>query len=304
MSLRTLLCASAEELWIWQHRLVLAGVEVLGVAETGGDALACYRMHRPDRVLLIGDLDGCQGVRIAAVLVQDRPQPILIICDDGQRIKTEDDLRRRGLSPWVRVVERSTVEVAETRAEPAKRSSVESKGRGDLRAAISGVDATVVLGSSGAGLILPNLVANLRSRSVPIVVAMHHNPDWQVTFRTWVGELMGMTPHRFCPSNPELEAGTLYVAAAEESEGTGPNLDAVVDSLLQRDRRLLVCLTSGAGGVSLETLATVRRRGGVVVGLLPDQCPQPMLVRTAMDAGELDATLSIPVCRVHLAMAG
>ena len=79
MSLRCLLVDdSARFLEAARALLERGGVEVVGIASTGADALSQARERAPDVVLVDLDLDGENGFDVARRLVGDVPAVILI----------------------------------------------------------------------------------------------------------------------------------------------------------------------------------------------------------------------------------
>ncbi|WOX08868.1 response regulator [Streptomyces sp. N50] len=79
MSLRCLLVDdSARFLEAARALLERGGMEVVGIASTGADALSQARESAPDVVLVDLDLDGENGFEVARQLVGDVPAVILI----------------------------------------------------------------------------------------------------------------------------------------------------------------------------------------------------------------------------------
>jgi chemotaxis response regulator CheB len=280
-------------------------LQLCGRASSGGETLAQFRALRPDLVLIAGDVDGCHGVRVAGALAREKPTPTVLLVEPGAQDEARDELEARRVEAHV-VVGSPTDDAGRQRLRVALQQlaarlipAVEPESsliRMHLPpVALSGFDAVVLLGSAGTPHMLPDLLGTRAPSSVPLVVAVHHNPRMSDAFCGWVGELVGLAPHPLRARGP-MQLHALHVAEATATGGEGslePDLAAVVDRVMDGDRRVLVCVASGMGLTALDALRRVRTCGGVVVALDPSSCSQPAMSAAVVGAGLADHVVSL-----------
>lgn len=301
---RVLLCAEED----WSEPLECfraSGFELQARASSGGEALAKHRRGDNDVVIIVGDLDGCHGSRIAKVLNLTRPVPTLIVCTEGHARDAQEAASARG-GPGVKVLSLPTFRaelIVERLREVLGMPSLAVDPANDTASAswvdpgIADVgrehfDAVVLLGSAGTPNLLPRLLSRAVVRQAALIVAVHHNPRWSDAFSAWVGQLTGepAVPWNGGPLSPR----TVYVVRSEgDGEILRPNLGAVVKNLVGAGRRILALMASGMGDADVESLTMLRAAGGVLVTLRPSLCPHATMVESAMEAGLVDVLASI-----------
>lgn len=253
------------------------GVGPAHVVENAIDAVGLFLSEAPTHVVIDGDVDGRGGVRAAAAMAGVRVVPTVLLVEPSAHDEVIRQATRRGLGKIVVRPWRGGVVEAlfETKASPFP----------SLSALLTRpFEAIVLLGSAGTPHMLPALLPTLRCGGVPVVVAVHHNPRLSESFAEWLGEITGAHPSPLSPGFSMLPP--LTVARADPGiDALQPNLDAVLHNVAKRSRNVLVAVGSGMQFEALDAVRTVLRRGGTLVALQPDRCPQPAMVHRLLDAG-------------------
>lgn len=302
-AVRVLLCA--EEDWSdpTMERLGASGIELGGRASSGGDALAQHRRGENDALIIVGDLDGCHGSRIAKVLNRTRSVPTLIVCTEAHHAEAQRAANeQRGSNIHVLPLASFRPEIVAERLRPpvvapplAPEETPWVPSPSNFAVAAVGrehFDAVVLIGSAGTPNLLPRLLKRTRHREAPLVVAVHHNPRWSEAFSGWIEQLTGQPVMPWTAGS--LAPRATYVVRSEgDGETLRPDLGGVVKSLVGGGRRVLALLASGMGMCDVESLTRLRDAGGLIVGLRPVLCPQPAMVHSAISADLLEASGSI-----------
>lgn len=258
------------------------GVAPAHTVENAIDAVGVFLSEAPTHVVIDGEVDGRGGVRVAAAMVGIRTVPMVLLVEP----ETEDDVsgraKRRGLA---HVITRAwkggpVAALFETEASPFP----------SLSAMLTRpFEAIVLLGSAGTPHMLPTLLPTLRRGGVPVVVAVHHNPRLSESFAEWVGEMTGVHPTPL--ATPSSQLPPLTVARADPGiDALQPNLGEVLLNVVERCQNVLVAVASGMEFEGLDAVRTALRRGGTLVALHPERCPQPAMAQRLLDAG-LDPVL-------------
>lgn len=258
------------------------GVAPAHTVENAIDAVGVFLSEAPTHVVIDGDVDGRGGVRAAAAMAGIRTAPTVLLVEPDAHEDVNRQARRRGLGqvvvrPW----SGGAVEALfETEASPFP----------SLSALLTRpFEAIVLLGSAGTPHMLPALLPALRRGGVPVVVAVHHNPRLSESFAEWLGEITGAQPSPLSGAPSALPP--LTVARADPGvDALQPNLDEVLLEVVERSRNVLVVVASGMEFEGLDAVRTALGRGGTLVALHPDRCPQPAMVHRLLDAG-LDPVL-------------
>jgi len=269
-------------------------------------------VHRPDVVVVDATLDADRGVSFAQRLAGS--SPVLLVVDPEQAQAANDaanathravqvigrDVVERGEASTDSVVRTRLCLLAAGRSGPATAARWNDSEADDAIESVAraGHDAMVLVGSAGTPHLLPRLLPKAVVGGVPLVVAVHHNPRFSDDFVGWVGELCGRPPRPF-DADAVVGAGpqAVFVApAVESSDDDGrllPDLGGLLESLVTRGLRLLVCIASGMDDPMAPHLHGVLGAGGHVIALNPDECSQPSMVMAALDAGVVEAEVSV-----------
>ena len=310
---RALVCADERLGWSREHLPDDgSGWEWVGPVVSGSEAMACLSQQPLDVVVIAGDIDGCDGSRVAAAVARRSGATVVLLSSPQSEGELQDELMSRGVAQRVSVVPllhpRSSAREA---LEPLRTRLFMSTPRGSslgrprvlpavrpevLAIAESGIDATMLVGSAGTPQLMPDLLGPRTETEASLTVAVHHNPRWSDGFVEWVNELAGF------PAAGQLDV----VPAAAVDGGTclSPNLGKIIRDALGRGDRTLVCIASGMTEEGLEALSKARTRGAAVVVLDPALCPQPAMVEMAIGAGWADAVVSIDELAWLIAHAG
>src|SRR5690606_19314375 len=219
-------------------RLSASGIELGGRASSGGDALAQHRRGQNDALIIVGDLDGCHGSRIAKVLNRTRAVPTVIVCSEAHHAEALRAANEQG-GPNIHVLplpafrpeavaERLRPGTTALATEPEEKPWIPSPS--NLAVAMVGrehFDAVVLIGSAGTPNLLPRLLKRTRHREAPLVVAVHHNPRWSEAFSAWVAQLTGQ-PVLPWSSGSMAPRATYVVRSEGDGETLRPNLGEVV----------------------------------------------------------------------------
>lgn len=252
--------------------------EVVATVDNPIDAVGAFLSTQPTHVVVDGDLDGRNGLRMTSALANLRRVPTVLIVASADRDEVRDEAEARGLE-HVRVASWVGREAPSLLvANGAGASSFHTVG--PLLSRTFG--AIVLLGSAGTPHMLPTMIPRLRRDGVPLVVGVHHNPRLSCSFAEWVGDLAGVPPSSL--SGERLPS--LAVARAElDVDALQPDLGAVLEHVLHRCDDLLVIVASGMQFEGVAALRVALERGATLVALHPDRCPQPGMVQCLLDAG-------------------
>ena len=278
---RVLVCAPPQRAeWIGARVRAEFGVAPAHVVENAIDAVGVFLSEAPTHVVIDGEVDGRGGVRAAAAMAGIRTAPTVLLVEPESEEEVTRHARRRALGqvvvrPW----NGGAVEALfETEASPFP----------GLSALLTRpFEAIVLLGSAGTPHMLPALLPALRRGGVPVVVAVHHNPRLSESFAEWVGEITGARP---APLSSDALPPLTVARADPGIDVLQPNLGEVLLNVVERTRNVLVAVASGMEFEGLDAVRTALFRGGTLVALHPDRCPQPAMAQRLLDAG-LDPVL-------------
>lgn len=326
-ALRVVVCVAVGTDPAWLDALFERSPELVmvGRASSGGEALASMRLTDPDAVIVVGAIDGWDGVQFAHALRRERDTPVLLVLPRARvrDVRAEVDRRKlrrvavlrcptdRGDEVSERAVvsrlrwlvdlaataegEPSTTELPAVRVEPAACVDPSLRALADRS-----VDAVVIVGSAGTPHLLGRIFRGVADRGlrVPLIVAVHHNPSLSEGFSEWVGSMVSLPADPFDPRRGTLRYGTSLLqvvrapaqgAADEHAPHLAPNLAEVLERLLAQRLSLLVLVGSGMQDEGLACLHRVRRSGGTVVVLEPSACAHPEMPTQVMQWGAYDA---------------
>ena len=277
---------------------------IAATAESGGEAVAKFRAGSFDAVVLAGDLDGCHGVRVAGALARERWTPSVILVPPEEEGQVRAHLEQRGLD-GVTVLGNDMVDADPYLAAAELRQAFRPRGpglgagtiafepafrpRSTLESlATDGHDAVLLLGSAGTPHMLPRWLPAAAERVHPLIIAVHHNPALSRSFCDWIEELVGQPAHRPELDGDGYELGDVNVVpAAEESpkDTLLPNLERVLDRVMELGRKPVVCVGSGMGFEGIDALRRVVKAGGTIVALDPAACTAPSMPQLVIASG-------------------
>jgi two-component system chemotaxis response regulator CheB len=213
-----------------------SGIEVVGEARTGRDAIALVERLRPSAVVLDLELPGMAAIEIIERIMAIRPTPILVCSTEGDAERAAAALAAGAIDvvarPSARGADRSSYAEALRRGvRVASRVKVITHPRGRLntrssstpasstpggwpirRAAEGTIDLIAIGASTGGPQALAHLLGALPADFGPAVVVVQHMADGFIEgLANWLGELCAL-PVGVATSGARLLAGTVMIA--------------------------------------------------------------------------------------------
>lgn len=213
-----------------------AGIEVVGEARTGRDAIALVERLRPSAVVLDLELPGMAAIEIIERIMAIRPTPILVCSTEGDAERAAAALAAGAIDvvarPSARGADRSSYAEALRRGvRVASRVKVITHPRGRLntrssstrtsstpggwpirRAAEGTIDLIAIGASTGGPQALAHLLGALPADFGPAVVVVQHMADGFIEgLANWLDELCAL-PVGVATSGGRLLPGTVMIA--------------------------------------------------------------------------------------------
>jgi two-component system, chemotaxis family, protein-glutamate methylesterase/glutaminase len=213
-----------------------SGIEVVGEARTGRDAIALVERLRPSAVVLDLELPGMAAIEIIERIMAIRPTPILVCSTEGDAERAAAALAAGAIDvvarPSARGADRSSYAEALRRGvRVASRVKVITHPRGRLnsgssstpasstpggwpvrRAAEGTIDLIAIGASTGGPQALAHLLGALPADFGPAVVVVQHMADGFIEgLANWLDELCAL-PVGVATSGARLLPGTVMIA--------------------------------------------------------------------------------------------
>jgi len=323
--IRVLVCDDSDT----ARRLVVAalrsdpGIEVVGTASNGRDAVELVRLLKPDLVTMDVRMPVLDGLRATEEIMREQPTPIVIVSSSVQAPDlqiTFNALRagaleviekprgsgvQAGLANWQRRLVRTVRAMAEVRVIRRHRSTTippetAPRPRQTVRRRVQ----LVVIGASTGG---PQVMSHILRRmppdyGLPILCVQHMVPGFLDGFARW---LAGETHLQvaLATNGQELAPGRVYVApdgahmrvtenwqlelGRDAPRGLfRPSIDVLFESVANvAHGAALAILLSGMGSDGALGLRYLRDGGSITFIQRPETCVVPGMPMAARDAG-------------------
>jgi two-component system, chemotaxis family, protein-glutamate methylesterase/glutaminase len=300
------------------------GIEVVGEAATGQEALALIPLANPDVVTLDIEMQGPNGLQVLRQLLIWRPELRVIMLSaytkegaeatlDALAAGAADFIDKQSLD--LMDLDRLGREMGERirlLTEPARRKSVtEPRPNGKRLTRIANVDLCVIGASTGGPAALQLILEQLpASFPLPIAVVQHMPPGFT---RPFADRLNGLCKLKVSEASEgeRLETGKVFIAPAGRHLRLSSSLVAMlspeprtarhipsVDILFRsaqraRPGRVLGVLLTGMGEDGAEGLSLIRAQGGVTIAESEASCVVYGMPRAAVERGAAAAVLAL-----------
>jgi two-component system, chemotaxis family, protein-glutamate methylesterase/glutaminase len=279
------------------------GIEVVGEARTGRDAIALVERLRPSAVVLDLELPGMAAIEIIERIMAIRPTPILVCSTEGDAERAAAALAAGAIDvvarPTTKGADRTSYAEALRRGvRVASRVKVITHPRGRLKsrsappsagwAASNGTEGTIdliVIGASTGGpQALAHLLGALPADFGPAVVVVQHMADGFIEgLANWLDELCAL-PVGVATSGARLLPGTVMIAPSARnlivndhlrvsieqppaSQFHVPGVDVTFESVARTiGPRAVGVLLTGMGRDGAIGLKAMRDAGAITIG--------------------------------------
>jgi two-component system chemotaxis response regulator CheB len=277
------------------------GIEVVGEAEDGKQAVELCRRHRPDIITMDMMMPVMSGLAATEHIMAHQPTPILIVSasiNRGELFKIYDALEKptgeelddrweQRLCSAVKIVAKIRV-ITHPRARLAPQRRVGAPlpaRRGEAGPASAPSFEVVAIGAStgGPGAIV-EVLRRLPARfQVPILIVLHMNEPFGSAFADWLGAqierkvaqprhgdsvasargqvIVARSGHHLAVRN-----GRMHLTLDDERHSCRPSVDVLFESVAVDYRGSAVgCLLTGMGRDGAQGLLNIREAGGVTI---------------------------------------
>jgi two-component system, chemotaxis family, protein-glutamate methylesterase/glutaminase len=282
------------------------GIEVVGEARTGRDAIALVERLRPSAVVLDLELPGMAAIEIIERIMAIRPTPILVCSTEGDAERAAAALAAGAIDvvarPIAKDADRSSYAEALRRGvRVASRVKVITHPRGRLKSrsaspsagwpatqGIEGTEGTIDLiaigASTGGPQALAHLLGALPADFRPAVVVVQHMADGFIEgLANWLDELCAL-PVGVATSGARLLPGTVMIAPSARnlivndhlrvsieqppaSQFHVPGVDVTFESVARAiGPRAVGVLLTGMGRDGAIGLKAMRDAGAITIG--------------------------------------
>ena len=308
-----------------------AGIEVVGAAADGEEALALTRALRPHVITMDLRMPRVDGIQATRAIMAELPTAILVVTGhpfQSGRDMTFEALRAGALDLVIKPALGNLAEVERVAGDLARLvrfvSKVEVKPRTDAPtpsgepalhvASRRPVSVVAIASSAGGPRAVHALLQELPERfGAPIVVAQHIASGFSREFAAWLDGACALTV-RQAQDGDVVRAGLVLVAPAETSLSVGrggtcrlvptpggrgehTSADVLLSSVaLQYGETACGVVLSGMGDDGVEGLSRIKARGGVTLAQDAATSVVHGMARAAMERGVVDAVL--PVARL------
>jgi two-component system chemotaxis response regulator CheB len=221
------------------------GLQVIGCAGDGEEAIEQVKMHRPDVVTMDLHMPRMDGLEAVRIIMETAPTPIVVV--SGQLAPADLEQTFRALTAGALAVVETPAGLTSALAERlvqtvklmsevkvvrrwprrpppvAARPPPPAASRADLQLVAIGA-------STGGPLVLHSILAGLAGKvRVPIVIVQHIANGFTEGFADWLGKTTGM-PVRVGRAGEHLLPGHAYIAPDAMNMGIAPGLSITLST--------------------------------------------------------------------------
>ncbi len=225
------------------------GIEVIGMARDGAEALALLGAKKPDVITMDIHMPGMDGFQATRRIMETRPVPIVIVTANGNPLDVATSFRAmeagavgvvnkpKGLKdPDFSIDSRRLIQIVKTMAEVRvlrrwtreRHASIEERGRNGLKfpPALPPADkaaAIVAIGvSTGGPPVLQKILAALpKTFPAPILIVQHISEGFVPGLVDWLAQTTGFPVH-LAAHGEKLLPGHAYIARDDHHMGVDP----------------------------------------------------------------------------------
>ena len=314
-------------------RRVLAadpGLEVVGEAASGADAIARIPAAEPDVVTLDIEMQGMNGLQVLRQLFAWRPDLQVIMLSAHTREGTEATLEALaiGAADFIDKKSLNLMDLERLGREMGERiralrprmpaPRVRAVGQGNLPD-LGGMEICVIGASTGGPAALQQILQQLPATfPLPIAIVQHMPPGFTRPFAARLDGLCRLAVaeavdgERLAPgrvviapagSHLKLSSGLVTLVSADPAGARHiPSVDVLFRSADRaRPGKVLGILLTGMGEDGAEGLSVIRGRGGRTVAESEESCAVYGMPRAAVERGAAQHILPLPAIAAALA---
>jgi two-component system chemotaxis response regulator CheB len=296
------------------------GLQVVGVAKDGEEAIALCLSLRPDIMTVARDLLVFDGLTVTRRLMAEQPTPIIIMTND-ETAQSMEALRAGALAlvrppvdggAELRAMIHSLADVKLVRRGNTHSPSVRARGSGR-------VDIVAIAASAGGPPALLRLLTDLPGTPrVPFVAVQHNSRGWMPALATWLQATSGR-PVMVATDGETLRPGALYLAPDDAHLGVDtsgraqfgragpiggfrPSATYLFDSIAKSyGPHALAVILTGMGSDGTAGLRGMHERGARVIAQDEESSVVFGMPGAAVAAGVCDEVLPLSAIAARIA---